>query len=502
MVSKFSRWFTLPRQIMLSFLFLIALFVSFGGASYYNVNFLGKIEYPARRADVAAYIDFLELKFIGDQILDHQVEDKIGLSKLKEAWFRDYDVFTSDHEKVLQFQKLIPEKRKSDAVVSASADFASKLKNYIEISLQGIKDDQRRQETKNSEAQFIKIIEETVGYDVNSGTVLTMVNNRIKLIKNLALVVIFSAIFISVALLFLTGSIKRRLSGIAQILRNGTEDLFASTQQVSAAAEQNVSIAQQVASGATQQSNRIKEISGSVTKMASDLEKMTLSVETAASKTNESFQLSQGVGEKSEQIKEIIETITTIADQTNLLALNAAIEAARAGDAGRGFAVVADEVRKLAESSKGSAKNVHNIIGQTTSQIEMTVDSIHDVTSRFQEISSLFQSQSAAFGQISRSIDDVASVTESNAAGAQQLSSATEQLSSSNQQVAATSHQLLDMSENLQSYVSTKDVKREDGKSLTGGPRGSSSNESKKKVVTPQYQIKDYDEKKREGSRS
>lgn len=91
--------------------------------------------------------------------------------------------------------------------------------------------------------------------------------------------------------------------------------------------------------------------------------------EEGAESVNATVEGMRAIAESSDQISEIISVITEIAEQTNLLALNAAIEAARAGSHGKGFAVVADEVGKLAQRSSEAAKEITQLIKDSSARV-------------------------------------------------------------------------------------------------------------------------------------
>jgi len=232
---------------------------------------------------------------------------------------------------------------------------------------------------------------------------------------------------------------------------------------IRAAADSIATGSSQIATGNADLSQRTEEQASNLQQTASSMEQLTATVKSHADTARQATQVAshasecagqgsdavakvrttmEGIDQASSRIGAIIGTIDGIAFQTNILALNAAVEAARAGEQGRGFAVVAGEVRALAMRCAEAAREIKQLIGESTAKVELGSTQVKEAAARMDEIlagvrrvtdlmgdmdaSSTEQSQ--GISQVSDAVSQLDQVTQQNAALVEQSAAAAESL--------------------------------------------------------------------------
>jgi methyl-accepting chemotaxis protein len=233
---------------------------------------------------------------------------------------------------------------------------------------------------------------------------------------------------------------------------NATLDRLQSTIEAIAQANDEVSnAAAEIAAATTDLSQRTEEQAASLEQTSASMEEISATVKQNAGNAQNANSLTQGtaqiadqggqvvseavsamarIEESSRKISDIISVIDEIARQTNLLALNAAVEAARAGEAGRGFAVVASEVRSLAQRSSQAAKDIKDLIVNSSAQVQDGVGLVNRAGSSLGEIVNSIR-------QVAGIVSDIANASAEQATGLEQISKALVQMDEVTQQNSA-----------------------------------------------------------------
>lgn len=232
----------------------------------------------------------------------------------------------------------------------------------------------------------------------------------------------------------IVGNIKEAAEGI----RMANQEMAQGNDQLSSRTEKQATNLEETAASLEELTSNVKNTADNAT-TASDAANNVRSKASEGEKiVSDAMRSMQEITDSSNKIGEIIGVIDDIAFQTNLLALNASVEAARAGEHGRGFAVVATEVRNLAQRSAVSAKEIKELIDDSSARVSVGSDlvnrcgealsdilgNVSDLTSLIGDIANSTNEQASGIGQVNQAVAELDDITQQNAALAEETSSA------------------------------------------------------------------------------
>jgi methyl-accepting chemotaxis protein len=214
-------------------------------------------------------------------------------------------------------------------------------------------------------------------------------------------------------------------------ISQSADDLSRRTEQQAASLEETAAALDQITVNVSNSSKRAEE-ARSVAAEAN--RSATASGKVVADAVN----AMQKIEQSSNQIANIIGVIDEIAFQTNLLALNAGVEAARAGDAGKGFAVVAQEVRELAQRSAQAAKEIKDLIRNSSLEVKSGVELVSEtghalktietyivtMNQHMDSIATSAREQSVGLAEVNTAVNQMDQVTQQNAAMVEETNAA------------------------------------------------------------------------------
>ncbi|MFB7146018.1 methyl-accepting chemotaxis protein [Agrobacterium deltaense] len=237
------------------------------------------------------------------------------------------------------------------------------------------------------------------------------------------------------------GQLSETLRAVAHAtgtIDNGSREVSSSAEDLSKRTEQQAAALEETAAALDEITVNVAHSS----KRADEARKVAVLANESAAQSGRvvanAVDAMQKIEASSNQVSNIIGVIDEIAFQTNLLALNAGVEAARAGEAGKGFAVVAQEVRELAQRSAQAAREIKDLIRNSSVEVQNGVKLVSDtgealktiegyivtVNQHMDSIATSAKEQSVGLAEVNAAVNQMDQVTQQNAAMVEETSAA------------------------------------------------------------------------------
>ncbi|MBD9373045.1 HAMP domain-containing protein [Rhizobium sp. ARZ01] len=237
----------------------------------------------------------------------------------------------------------------------------------------------------------------------------------------------------------------RQLGGALTAVAQSTHSIDSGSREISQSADDLSKRTEQQAASLEETAAALDQITvnvGNSSKRADEARAVAIQANTSAVKSgavvDNAVEAMERIEQSSNQISNIIGVIDEIAFQTNLLALNAGVEAARAGEAGKGFAVVAQEVRELAQRSAQAAKEIKDLIRNSSAEVQGGVKLVRDtglalrtigdyvaqINQHMDAIATSAREQSVGLSEVNTAVNQMDQVTQQNAAMVEEANAA------------------------------------------------------------------------------
>ena len=181
------------------------------------------------------------------------------------------------------------------------------------------------------------------------------------------------------------GESSKQLSDASTSLSTGATEQATSLQETVSSLEEVRSMVGKNAENSRQAQSLAAKSNEEVGRGKNSVEQM-LNAVTEIRRSNEAIE--QQMNASNQELSEITKIIAEISSktkvindivfQTKLLSFNASVEAARAGEQGKGFAVVAEEIGNLAAMSGNAAKEIVQLLENSTEKVETIVRDTKD----------------------------------------------------------------------------------------------------------------------------